>query len=78
VAAVSNAGGLGTLGMSGRPLEESAAELKEIRRLTDRPFGVNWTVPNYPEGAIELAREYRVPLVVGQHPPSSSSGRRSP
>ncbi len=63
VAAVSNAGGLGILGMSGRPLEESASELKKIRSMTARPFGVNWTLTNYPEGAIELAKEFKVPLI---------------
>jgi enoyl-[acyl-carrier protein] reductase II len=63
VAAVSNAGGLGVLGMSGRPLEESRSELERIRRLTGRPFGVNWTLTNYPEGGIELARELAVPVV---------------
>ncbi len=64
VAAVSNAGGIGILGITGRPIEESASELKKIKQLTSRPFGVNWTLPaGYPEGAIELAREFKVPLV---------------
>ncbi len=63
VAAVSNAGGLGILGMSGRPLEESASELRKIQSMTNRPFGVNWVVTNYPEGAIELAKEFKVPLI---------------
>ncbi len=63
VAAVSNAGAVGVLGMSGRPLAETRSELKRIRRLTDRPFGVNWTLANYPEGGIELAEEFKVPLV---------------
>ncbi len=31
--------------------------------MTNRPFGVNWVLTNYPEGGIELAREFKVPLV---------------
>ncbi len=49
--------------MSGRPLAESRSELEKIRKLTGRPYGVNWTQENYPEGGVELAREFRVPIV---------------
>ncbi len=63
VSAVSNAGGIGILGMSGRSIEESTSELKKIKQLTSRPFGVNWTLTNYPQGAIELAQEFKVPLI---------------
>ncbi len=63
VSAVSNAGGIGILGMSGRPIDESATELRKIKQLTNRPFGVNWVLTNYPEGAIELAQEFKVPLI---------------
>src|ERR1700743_1836448 len=40
-AAVSNAGGFGTLGMAGQPHAESANEIKKRRALTDKPFGVD-------------------------------------
>jgi enoyl-[acyl-carrier protein] reductase II len=40
-AAVSNAGGFGTLGMAGRPHEEIREEIKKVRDLTDKPFGVD-------------------------------------
>ena len=40
-AAVSNAGGLGNLGLAAMTADEAAAALAETRRLTDRPFGVN-------------------------------------
>jgi enoyl-[acyl-carrier protein] reductase II len=40
-AAVSNAGGFGTLGMAGRSHEEIKAEIKKVRGLTDKPFGVD-------------------------------------
>ncbi len=40
-AAVSNAGGFGTLGMAGRSTEDIAEEIKKCRDLTDKPFGVD-------------------------------------
>jgi enoyl-[acyl-carrier protein] reductase II len=40
-AAVSNAGGFGTLGMAGRPMAEIKQEIKKVRDLTDKPFGVD-------------------------------------
>jgi enoyl-[acyl-carrier protein] reductase II len=44
VAAVSNAGGLGILGCLGRSPEDAVAEIRRIRALTDRPFGVNFVL----------------------------------
>lgn len=40
-AAVSNAGGFGTLGMAGRSTEDIVEEIKKCRDLTDKPFGVD-------------------------------------
>ena len=40
-AAVSNAGGLGTLGMAGRSPDFIKEEMKKVRALTDKPFGVD-------------------------------------
>ena len=40
-AAVSNAGGFGTLGMAGRPFAEIKEQIKKVRDLTDKPFGVD-------------------------------------
>ena len=40
-AAVSNAGGVGTLALSWCPLEDVGEVVAETRRLTSRPFGVN-------------------------------------
>jgi enoyl-[acyl-carrier protein] reductase II len=40
-AAVSEAGGYGTLGMVGVDPENIRKEMREVRRLTDRPFGVD-------------------------------------
>ncbi len=40
-AAVSNAGGFGTLGMAGRRPPEIHDEIRKVRDLTDKPFGVD-------------------------------------
>ncbi len=40
-AAVSNAGGFGTLGMAGRSTADIKEELKKTRDLTDKPFGID-------------------------------------
>lgn len=40
-AAVSNAGGLGVLGVAAAPNEAVRAQIQETRKLTDKPFGVN-------------------------------------
>jgi nitronate monooxygenase len=45
VAAVSNAGGLGSLGAAYLAPEEIREQVGEVRRLTDRPFAVNLFVP---------------------------------
>jgi NAD(P)H-dependent flavin oxidoreductase YrpB (nitropropane dioxygenase family) len=44
VAAVSNAGGLGILASGPLSAIETAAAIKEIRRLTDKPFGIGTTL----------------------------------
>ena len=41
VAAVSNAGGYGVLGMAGRTPDFIRDQMREVKRLTDRPFGVD-------------------------------------
>lgn len=44
-AAVSNAGALGTLGGSARPVEDLRAQVLLLKESTDRPFAVNFTQP---------------------------------
>ena len=44
-AAVSNAGGYGVLGMAGLGPDVIRDQMKEVRRLTDRPFGVDTLLP---------------------------------
>ncbi|MGH2896010.1 MAG: NAD(P)H-dependent flavin oxidoreductase [Solirubrobacteraceae bacterium] len=62
-AAVSAAGGFGTLGATGMPVELLEAEIAAIRAQTDRPFGVNF-IPRFIESAhITATAAARVPVV---------------
>ena len=45
VVAVSEAGGLGVLGAAGHTVEEMQAAIREIKRQTDKPFGVDILLP---------------------------------
>lgn len=64
VAAVSNAGGLGILATGPLDAERTRAAIREIRRLTDRPFGANATLlfPGAKENARVLLDE-QVPVI---------------
>jgi enoyl-[acyl-carrier protein] reductase II len=57
VAAVSEAGGLGSLGAVNSSADEIRARIERIRALTDRPFAVNHVVPRLDEGAFEATLE---------------------
>lgn len=63
-AAVSSAGGLGIIGAASVPPEVVREQVREVKRLTDRPFGVNVMLMN--PNAAEVARvvvEEGVPVV---------------
>lgn len=63
-AAVSNAGGLGLIGSGGAPASWIKDQIREVKKLTDKPFGVNIMLMN-PE-ADEIAKvivEEKVPVV---------------
>ncbi|WP_301179728.1 NAD(P)H-dependent flavin oxidoreductase [Thalassolituus sp. UBA3500] len=64
VAAVSNAGGLGILASGPLTPEETRAAIREIRELTDKPFGVGVTLlmPGAKENAM-IALEEKVPVI---------------
>ncbi|HKY64488.1 MAG TPA: nitronate monooxygenase [bacterium] len=70
VAAVSNAGGMGVLGNAIEPPPGTQILIQQIRQLTDRPFGVDFSVVDTPAGPgtldahIEVAAAERVSLVV--------------
>jgi enoyl-[acyl-carrier protein] reductase II len=57
--AVSNAGGYGTLGMAASTPEEIRAQMREVRRLTDRPFGVDLlaALPELLEASVDVIVE---------------------
>lgn len=62
--AVSNAGGLGVIGSGGAPVEWVRKQVKKMKELTEKPFGVNVMLMN-PQ-ADEIARvlmEEKVPVV---------------
>ncbi len=56
VAAVSNSGGLGSLGAGYMSKEQMKEAVREIRSLTDKPFAVNLFIPE-PESAPEIKDE---------------------
>jgi enoyl-[acyl-carrier protein] reductase II len=64
VAAVSNAGGLGILATGPMNADTTRKAVKEIRSLTDKPFGANATL--FFPGAVENAKvllEEEVPVI---------------
>ena len=58
-AAVSEAGGFGTLGMAGRSTQEIRDEMRKVRKLTKKPFGVDLlaAVPESLEKAADIIIE---------------------
>jgi len=63
VSAVSNAGGLGTLGLSGRRPEEVPELIGQIRAQTSAPFGVNFLLFNVNDATVEATLAQRPPVV---------------
>src|SRR5690242_18048811 len=63
VAAVSNAGGLGIIAARGLTTDELRREIRRVRELTSRPFGVNHIVCLMDEAAVELTLAQRVPVL---------------
>src|SRR6202165_4170719 len=63
VAAVSNAGGLGIIGGLGRTPDELRAEIRQVRELTSRPFGVNHVLCQLDPAAVQVTLAQRVPVL---------------
>jgi enoyl-[acyl-carrier protein] reductase II len=64
VAAVCNAGGLGVLATAATTPEETRKSIQQIRKLTDKPFGVNQILIGPGAKAnIDIAIEEKVPIV---------------
>lgn len=63
-AAVSNAGGLGIIGAGNAPADFVRNEIKKVKKLTDKPFGVNiMLLSPFVEDVIKAVYEERVPVV---------------
>src|SRR5690349_13405507 len=62
-AAVSNAGGLGMLVLWRASPEVMRKEIREMRALTSRPFGVNLNLEFPQEERVEVCLEEKVPVV---------------
>ena len=83
-AAVSNAGGLGSLGEGYRTPAEIRADIRAVRSLTDRPFAVNLFAPEPVDvdagsvrRAIEALAPYRRELGLPPQAPPNGSPRTS-
>ncbi len=63
VAAVSNAGGLGIIGAHGRNRDDLRDEIRRVRNLTSKPFGVNHVVCRIDDACVELTLAQRVPVL---------------
>ena len=64
VAAVSNAGGLGVLGVGFAPDEFVIAQVMETKKLTDKPFGINTVmIPENLDRVTDLIIEIKPPVV---------------
>jgi nitronate monooxygenase len=61
-AAVSNAGGIGFLAAGMLPTERLAADIRETRSTTDRPFGVNVFLPGAAPVDVDAVRAYAARL----------------
>src|SRR5690625_3136151 len=75
-AAVSNAGGMGSLGLAACDVEQARAEIRRTRELTDGPFNVNFFCHETPASDTQLESawlEYLAPLFqeVGADAPST-------
>ncbi len=63
-AAVSNAGGLGIIGAGNAPADFVRNEIQKVKKLTDKPFGVNiMLLSPFVEEVIDAAYEERVPVI---------------
>ncbi|MGG5341671.1 enoyl-[acyl-carrier-protein] reductase FabK [Enterococcus sp. AZ192] len=62
--AVSNAGGLGIIAGGNAPKEVVQAEIQKIKKMTDKPFGVNiMLLSPFAEDIVDLVCEENVPVV---------------
>ena len=63
-AAVSEAGGLGLLGMGGVPASVIREEIRDTRRRTSKPFGAGLLLPLLEGGEVDACIEERVSVLL--------------
>ena len=64
VAAVSNAGALGSIGGALRSIDNLKREVEKVRELTKHPFAINFTINTFSEDAFRFAIEEAEPKVI--------------
>jgi len=64
VAAVSNAGGLGSVGSALRSTDNLKYEIEKVKELTKNPFAINFTINTFSEDSFRLAIEEAKPKVI--------------
>src|SRR5690349_2459735 len=62
VVAVSEAGGLGILSCTWRSPEDAVQEIRHIRSLTSRPFGVNFVLHKTNEDIFQACLDEHIPV----------------
>ena len=62
-AAVSNAGGLGSLALSWKDLDTMRANIRLTKKLTDKPFAVNLVLAFEQEERVKICIEEKVPVI---------------
>jgi enoyl-[acyl-carrier protein] reductase II len=63
-AAVSNGGGLGIIGAGNAPADFVRNEIRKVKKLTDKPYGVNiMLLSPFVEDVIQVVYEERVPVI---------------
>lgn len=68
-AAVSNAGGCGVMGASGKTNDQVRERIRLARQLTDQPFGVNVLLMNQADAEIGPRLEERIRLLIEERVP---------
>jgi len=64
-AAVSMAGGLGVIAAGNAPADWVRAQIKEVREMTDKPFGLNvMLLSPYVDEVVKIVSEEKVPVVI--------------
>jgi enoyl-[acyl-carrier protein] reductase II len=64
VAAVSNAGGLGSIGTAFRSLDDVKKQVQQTRKLTKHPFAINFTINTFNEDVFKFALEGVKPKII--------------